>query len=288
MYKINSNKLIKSEVKIGLGNYERVEILEGVGASDKIAMASSGIELADELKIEAVEKKWHLIELKNIHKFFTMGEEKIHALNEINVSIEQGEFISIVGTSGSGKTTMMNLIGLLDLPSSGDYILDGVKTTSMSDDELSQFRNQKIGFVFQSFNLLPKATALKNVEMPMQYASAYNPKITDEEIKKMALETLDKMGLSSRVHHLPNELSGGQRQRAAIARALVNNPKILLADEPTGALDSKTSEEILNLFEELNHQGVTVIIVTHDNKVASRCRRILRMSDGVVTEEKKA
>ena len=229
-----------------------------------------------------------LIELKNIHKFFTMGDEKIHALNDINVNIEEGEFISIVGTSGSGKTTMMNLIGLLDLPTSGDYILDGVKTTAMSDDELSQFRNQKIGFVFQSFNLLPKATALKNVEMPMQYASAYNPKITDEEIKKMALETLDKMGLSTRVHHLPNELSGGQRQRVAIARALVNNPKILLADEPTGALDSKTSEEILNLFEELNHQGVTVIIVTHDNKVASRCRRILRMSDGVVSEEKKA
>jgi putative ABC transport system ATP-binding protein len=229
-----------------------------------------------------------LIELKNIHKFFTMGDEKIHALNDINVNIEEGEFISIVGTSGSGKTTMMNLIGLLDLPTSGDYILDGVKTTAMSDDELSQFRNQKIGFVFQSFNLLPKATALKNVEMPMQYASAYNPKITDEEIRKMALETLDKMGLSSRVHHLPNELSGGQRQRVAIARALVNNPKILLADEPTGALDSKTSEEILNLFEELNHQGVTVIIVTHDNKVASRCRRILRMSDGVVIEEKKA
>jgi putative ABC transport system ATP-binding protein len=229
-----------------------------------------------------------LIELKNIHKFFTMGDEKIHALNDINVNIEEGEFISIVGTSGSGKTTMMNLIGLLDLPTSGDYILDGVKTTAMSDDELSQFRNQKIGFVFQSFNLLPKATALKNVEMPMQYASAYNPKITDEEIRKMALETLDKMGLSTRVHHLPNELSGGQRQRVAIARALVNNPKILLADEPTGALDSKTSEEILNLFEELNHQGVTVIIVTHDNKVASRCRRILRMSDGVVSEEKKA
>ena len=217
-----------------------------------------------------------------------MGDEKIHALNDINVNIEEGEFISIVGTSGSGKTTMMNLIGLLDLPTSGDYILDGVKTTAMSDDELSQFRNQKIGFVFQSFNLLPKATALKNVEMPMQYASAYNPKITDEEIRKMALETLDKMGLSTRVHHLPNELSGGQRQRVAIARALVNNPKILLADEPTGALDSKTSEEILNLFEELNHQGVTVIIVTHDNKVASRCRRILRMSDGVVSEEKKA
>lgn len=217
-----------------------------------------------------------------------MGEEQIHALNNVNVSIEQGEFTSIVGTSGSGKTTMMNLIGLLDLPTSGEYQLDGIPTTSMSDDELSKFRNQKIGFVFQSFNLLPKSTALKNVEMPMQYASAYDAHLTDDKIRQMALETLDKVGLSSRVNHLPNELSGGQRQRVAIARALVNNPKILLADEPTGALDTKTSEEILNLFEELNHQGVTVIIVTHDNKVASRCRRILRMSDGIVTEEKRS
>lgn len=225
-----------------------------------------------------------LIELKNIHKHFIMGEENIHALNNINITIEEGEFTSIMGTSGSGKSTLMNIIGLLDLPSEGQYFLDGKNTTEMSDDELSKYRNQKIGFVFQSFNLLPKSTALKNVEMPMQYASAYNKNLTDSVIRKMALETLAKVGLSARTHHLPNELSGGQRQRVAIARALVNNPKIILADEPTGALDSKTSEEILNLFQELNSQGVTVIIVTHDSKVAHRCRRVLSMTDGLMQD----
>lgn len=229
-----------------------------------------------------------LIELKNIHKHFIMGEENIHALNDVNLRIQEGEFTSIVGTSGSGKSTLMNIIGLLDLPDSGQYILDGINTTQMSDDELSKYRNQKIGFVFQSFNLLPKASALKNVEMPMQYASAYNKNLTDAIIRKMALETLEKVGLSSRINHLPNELSGGQRQRVAIARALVNNPKILLADEPTGALDSKTTEEILLLFEELNRQGVTVIIVTHENNVAERCKRILRMSDGKISDERHA
>lgn len=226
-----------------------------------------------------------LIELNNIHKNFQMGDETITALNDVSIKIREGEFTSIVGASGSGKSTMMNIIGLLDLPTAGQYFLDGTNTTEMNDDELSHYRNQKIGFVFQSFHLLPKASALKNVEMPMQYASAYNKDLTDETIRKMALETLDKVGLGTRVHHLPNELSGGQRQRVAIARALVNNPKILLADEPTGALDSKTSEEILNLFEDLNRQGVTVIIVTHDNNVAQRCKRILRMSDGHIREE---
>ncbi len=225
-----------------------------------------------------------LIDLKNIHKHFNMGEENIHALNNINLSINEGEFTSIVGTSGSGKSTLMNIIGLLDLPSEGQYFLDGVNTTLMTDDDLSKYRNQKIGFVFQSFNLLPKASALKNVEMPMQYASTYNKDISDGMIRKMALETLDKVGLSSRVHHLPNELSGGQRQRVAIARALVNNPKIILADEPTGALDSKTSEEILTLFKELNAQGTTVIIVTHDSGIANRCRRVLSMSDGLMKD----
>jgi putative ABC transport system ATP-binding protein len=226
-----------------------------------------------------------LIDLKNIQKHFLMGEENIHALKNINLSINEGELTSIVGTSGSGKSTLMNIIGLLDLPSQGQYFLDNQNTTEMSDDDLSKYRNQKIGFVFQSFNLLPKSSALKNVEMPMQYASAYNKDLTDKIIREMALLTLDKVGLSSRVHHLPNELSGGQRQRVAIARALVNKPKILLADEPTGALDSKTSEEILNLFHDLNSQGVTVIIVTHDNNIAKRCRRILRMSDGNIQEE---
>ena len=226
-----------------------------------------------------------LIELNNIEKDFMMGDEKIQALDNVSIKIDEGEFTSIVGASGSGKSTMMNIIGLLDLPTSGHYILDGFDTTSMSDDELSRYRNQKIGFVFQSFHLLPKASALKNVEMPMQYASAYNNELTDDVIRSRALKTLEKVGLGSRVHHLPNELSGGQRQRVAIARALVNNPKILLADEPTGALDSRTSEEILNLFQELNTQGVTVIIVTHDNNVARRCRRVLRMTDGKIAEE---
>ncbi|MBC7429639.1 MAG: ABC transporter ATP-binding protein [Bacteriovorax sp.] len=215
-----------------------------------------------------------------------MGDEEIHALNDVSIKINEGEFTSIVGASGSGKSTMMNIIGLLDLPTAGIYTLDGINTTEMSDDDLSHYRNQKIGFVFQSFHLLPKSSALKNVEMPMQYASAYNKALTDEGIRQMALDTLDKVGLSSRVHHLPNELSGGQRQRVAIARALVNNPKILLADEPTGALDSKTSEEILTLFEDLNKQGVTVIIVTHDQNIAKRCKRILRMSDGLIQEDK--
>lgn len=226
-----------------------------------------------------------LIDLRHIHKNFMMGEENIHALNDVNLTIDEGDFTSIVGTSGSGKSTLMNIIGLLDLPGAGEYYLDGNNVTQMSDDELSKYRNQKIGFVFQSFNLLPKATALKNVEMPMQYASAYNKTLTDSVIRKMALETLEKVGLGSRVNHLPNELSGGQRQRVAIARALVNNPKLLLADEPTGALDSKTTEEILQLFEELNRQGVTVVIVTHENHVARRCKRILRMTDGKIAEE---
>ena len=214
-----------------------------------------------------------------------MGDEKIQALNDVSVKIDEGELTSIVGTSGSGKSTLMNILGLLDLPSSGDYFLDGTNTTSMDDDALSLYRNQKIGFIFQSFHLLPKASALKNVEMPMQYASAYNKDLTDEVIRQLALESLAKVGLSDRVHHLPNELSGGQRQRVAVARALVNKPKILLADEPTGALDSRTSEEILKLFQDLNRQGVTVIIVTHDNHVAKSCRRILRMSDGIIQSE---
>lgn len=228
-----------------------------------------------------------LIEINQVNKFFQMGDEVIHALDSVTTKIEEGEFTAIIGTSGSGKSTLMNIIGLLDLPTSGTYYLDNTNTTSMTDDDLSHYRNQKIGFVFQSFHLLPKASALKNVEMPMLYASAYNGQLTEPTIRKMAISALDQVGLTARMHHRPNELSGGQRQRVAIARALVNKPKILLADEPTGALDTKTSEEILNLFEELNKRGVTVIIVTHEPIVAKRCRRVLVMSDGKLTEEKK-
>ncbi len=229
-----------------------------------------------------------LIDLKQISKSFKMGDEIIHALDSVNAQINEGEFTAIIGTSGSGKSTLMSIIGLLDLPTTGQYFLDNINTTSMSDDELSHYRNQKIGFVFQSFNLMPKASALKNVEMPMLYAAAYSTNLTDKTVREMAISALEQVGLSSRMHHQPNELSGGQRQRVAIARALVNKPKILLADEPTGALDTKTSEEILNLFEDLNKQGVTVILVTHEPNVAKRCRRVLVMSDGRLTEEKKS
>ena len=228
-----------------------------------------------------------LIELNNINKYFKMGDEEIHALDHVSTKIEEGEYTAIIGTSGSGKSTLMNIIGLLDLPDAGTYYLDKINTTSMSDDELSHYRNQKIGFVFQSFHLLPKATALKNVEMPMLYAASYDKSLTDDSIHQMAILALEQVGLTSRMNHKPNELSGGQRQRVAIARALVNKPKILLADEPTGALDSKTTDEILALFEELNKSGVTVIIVTHEPSVAARCRRILVMSDGKLNEQKK-
>jgi putative ABC transport system ATP-binding protein len=228
-----------------------------------------------------------LIELNQINKMFKMGDEQIHALDNVSTQIQEGEFTAIIGTSGSGKSTLMSIIGLLDLPTSGTYMLDNINTTSMTDDQLSHYRNQKIGFVFQSFHLLPKASALKNVEMPMLYASAYATNLSDVMIHQMAAEAIEQVGLTSRMHHRPNELSGGQRQRVAIARALVNKPKILLADEPTGALDTKTSEEILNLFEELNKKGVTVIIVTHEPSVAKRCRRVLVMNDGKLTEEKK-
>ena len=228
-----------------------------------------------------------LIELNNINKYFKMGDEEIHALDHVSTKIEEGEYTAIIGTSGSGKSTLMNIIGLLDLPDAGTYYLDKINTTSMSDDELSHYRNQKIGFVFQSFHLLPKATALKNVEMPMLYAASYDKSLTDDSIHQMAILALEQVGLTARMNHKPNELSGGQRQRVAIARALVNKPKILLADEPTGALDSKTTDEILALFEELNKSGVTVIIVTHEPSVAARCRRILVMSDGKLNEQKK-
>lgn len=227
-----------------------------------------------------------LIEIQNINKYFKMGDETIHALNGINLKINENELTSIVGASGSGKSTLMNILGLLDLPNDGNYFLDGIDVTKMSDNELAKYRNQKIGFVFQNFNLLPKSNALKNVEMPLQYASSYDPLLTQEKIKERALLKLKLVGLEDRVYHLPSELSGGQRQRVAIARALVNNPKILLTDEPTGALDTKTGDEILKLFFDLNKNGVTVIIVTHDNNIANRCKRTLKMTDGKLIEDR--
>ena len=220
------------------------------------------------------------ISISHVRKVYQTSDVETIALDDISFSIKKGEFVAIVGPSGSGKSTLMHVLGALDTPTSGIYILDGQDVSKLSKDELAEIRNKKIGFVFQSFNLLPRTTALKNVALPMTYAGV--PKV--ERLKK-AEELLKEVGLGDRINHTSSQLSGGQMQRVAIARALVNRPKILLADEPTGALDSKTGEEILKLFLELNNHGVTVIVVTHDNIVANRCRRVLRMVDGILRED---
>ena len=221
-----------------------------------------------------------MISLKNINKSFFLGDEEIKAINNVSFHVSKGEYISIVGPSGSGKSTLMNILGLLDVPDSGEYILDGVDVSRASDDELSTLRNKKIGFIFQSFNLLNKLTALENVTVPLIY-NGY----TEEEAKKRAHEMLCMVGLESRENHTPNKLSGGQSQRVAIARALSCKPEILLADEPTGALDSKTGSDIMDELEKLNNNGQTIILITHDINIASRAKRIVRISDGKLYEE---
>ena len=221
-----------------------------------------------------------LIETRNLWKTYTMGSEEIHALRGVSVSIDRGEYAAIMGPSGSGKSTLMNLIGCLDTPSKGTYLLNGKEASKMNDNELARIRNEEIGFVFQTFNLLPRATALHNVELPLVYAGV--PSRERQERAKLALE---KVELTSRMSHRPNELSGGQRQRVAIARALVNNPSILLADEPTGNLDSKTGQEIMTLFARLHAAGNTIILVTHEADVAKFARRTISLRDGMVEKD---
>jgi len=224
-----------------------------------------------------------LIHLENISRRYQMGAETIHALREVSLEIGRGEYVAIMGPSGSGKSTLMNLVGCLDTPTSGTYELNGVNVSEMDDNQLAGIRNKEIGFVFQTFNLLPRANALRNVELPLIYAGLAN-----EERKKTALQALTQVGLADRVHHKPNELSGGQRQRVAIARALVTDPSIILADEPTGNLDSRTGEEIMALFETLSQRGNTIIVVTHEEEVARHARRILRIRDGLIASDEKA
>ncbi|MCS6910066.1 MAG: ABC transporter ATP-binding protein [Anaerolineales bacterium] len=222
-----------------------------------------------------------MIEIESVTKVYQMGETEVRALNGVDVHIGQGEMTAIMGPSGSGKSTLLAIIGCLDVPTSGGYRLDGENVESMSDDELADIRSRKIGFVFQQFNLLPRATALENVTMPLTYAG-----VSGKERRARAEEALRKVGLSDRMHHRPNELSGGQQQRVAIARALVNDPAILLADEPTGALDSKTGTEIIRLFQTLHRDyGQTVIYVTHDPFIARHTQRIIRLADGQVISD---
>lgn len=223
-----------------------------------------------------------MMKLSNISKIYKTGKLEVPVLHEINLEIEDGEFIAIMGPSGSGKSTLMNIIGFLDSPSSGDYELNGEKITTFHENELAGLRNKHIGFVFQQFFLLPRLNAQKNVEAPLVYAD-----MKKKERVKRAEEMLAKVGLSDRMRHLPNELSGGQKQRVCIARALVNNPEIILADEPTGALDTKTGSQIMDLFTELNREGKTVIIVTHEEEIAAYADRIIFLRDGVITEDRR-
>jgi putative ABC transport system ATP-binding protein len=221
-----------------------------------------------------------LIELKDIHKVYDMGAEKVRALNGVDLAVERGEYVAIMGSSGSGKSTLMNLVGCLDTPSSGSYVLNGVAVQELDDSQLAGIRNKEIGFVFQTFNLLARTDALHNVELPLIYAG-----LSRGERRDRARRALEKVGLGSRMHHQPNELSGGQRQRVAIARALVNDPSILLADEPTGNLDSTTSEEIMALFDELHRAGNTVVLVTHEPEIAEHAWRKVMLKDGKVISD---
>ncbi len=218
-----------------------------------------------------------MISVKELRKTYIMGTEKVHALQSITVDIEKNEYLALMGPSGSGKSTLMNLLGCLDTPSSGEYYLNNINVSTMTDSELAEVRNKEIGFVFQTFNLLPRLTALENVGLPLVYAG-----IRKSKRKEMAMNALESVGLADRVTHKPNELSGGQRQRVAIARALVNNPSIILADEPTGNLDSKTSMELMGLFEKIHQNGNTVIVVTHEQDIAQHTHRIIRLRDGLV------
>ena len=217
----------------------------------------------------------HLIELKDVYKIYPMGDETVHALDGVSLSIDQGEFVAIVGSSGSGKSTAMNIIGCLDVPTSGSYHLGGVDVSTMDDDQQAEIRNKMLGFIFQQYNLIPKLSVLENVELPLLYAG-----VPAEERRDRAICSLERVGLADKWKHLPSQLSGGQQQRVSIARALAGSPSVILADEPTGALDSRTGREVLSFLKQLNREGDTVVLITHDNSIAVRADRIIRLQDG--------
>ena len=229
-----------------------------------------------------LKRKMYMIVMENVTKTYRMGEIDVIALKDISIRVDKGEFLSIMGPSGSGKSTLMNIIGCLDVPTSGSYGLDGIAVSGLNDNQLAEIRNKKIGFVFQTFNLLAREEAIYNVELPMIYNN-----VSEKERRETAQQMLDIVGLAHRAKHKPNELSGGERQRVAIARSLVNKPSIILADEPTGNLDSKTGEEIMAIFQKLNGDGITIILVTHEKDIAAYSRRIIHLRDGLVEGEKK-
>jgi putative ABC transport system ATP-binding protein len=251
-------------------SHEIVDQPMGTTAERRIVVEASG---------QTPDKRWVIV-TRGIKRDYDMGGEVVHALRGVDVAIGRNEYVAIMGPSGSGKSTLMNMIGCLDTPTAGEYWLNGTLVSRMTDDELAHVRNKEIGFVFQTFNLLPRATALHNVELPLVYAG-----VAADERKRRAKHALEQVQLDDRMDHKPNELSGGQRQRVAIARALVNNPSILLADEPTGNLDSQTSEEIMKVFEELASRGQTVIMVTHEPDIAAHARRVVVLRDGLVSSD---
>ena len=219
----------------------------------------------------------HLIELKNVYKIYQMGSEEVHALDGVNITIDPGEFVAIVGQSGSGKSTAMNIIGCLDVPTSGTYHLGGTDVSTMDDDQQAEIRNKMLGFIFQQYNLIPKLTVQENVELPLLYAG-----VSPEERRERAVRSLERVGLADKRENLPSQLSGGQQQRVSIARALAGEPSVILADEPTGALDSRTGREVLGFLQKLNQEGDTVVLITHDNSIAVKAKRIVRLQDGRV------
>ena len=219
----------------------------------------------------------HLIQLRDVYKIYQMGEETVHALDGVSLTIDRGEFVAIVGSSGSGKSTAMNIIGCLDVPTSGTYHLGGIDVSTMADDQQAEIRNRMLGFIFQQYNLIPKLTVLENVELPLLYAG-----LSAEERRARALHALEHVGLSDKPQNLPSQLSGGQQQRVSIARALAGDPSVILADEPTGALDSRTGREVLTFMQQLNEAGNTIVLITHDNSIAVKAKRIVRLQDGKV------
>ena len=224
----------------------------------------------------------HLIDVKDVYKIYNPGENEVHALDGVSLTIDRGEFVAIIGQSGSGKSTLMNMLGLLDVCTSGSYELDGVDVSTMTDDQLSEIRNKEIGFIFQGFNLIPSLTAQANVELPLVYRG-----VKADQRHELSTQALERVGLEKRMHHLPNQMSGGQQQRVAIARAVAAKPPVILADEPTGNLDSRSGKEVMQILHELHKEGRTVILITHDNGIANEAERVIRIQDGKIVEDYK-